>query len=297
MEASEQRSRVHRFIWAPLLAGVLGTGVLFWWLGMVNGLRDAGVVEDSRGPLMILGMVVALSMGMALGYPTPIRSYPALVGRLAGGVFFGIIMGVGTVATTEAVIRGGDRRAFAITLIGAAFAALVLGRLYGRRLVAAVRADVATQWKAGVVTAVLTLSTAWALSDRLRCQLGDGASCRTAGNDADEAGEDARALDLFERGCAHRDALSCGLAASRVRRDPGRAEELLHEGCLLGDAVCCGRARARRLEERCDAYSASACRELAEAYARGDEVRHDRTASAKAFRKACLLGDAAACQR
>lgn len=298
MEASTPPSAFRRFLGAPFLAGLLGGGAALWWVGLLAGLSDAEIIDESRGRMVIAGVVAAVVLGMTRGYATRVASYPALVGRLVGGSLFGALLAVGVVAAAHSFVHGEGARRVTVTLAGAACAALAVARLDGRRLVAALRAGAAARGKAGAAAALLALATAWCLSAGVRCRLGSGASCRAAGGDADDDGDVRGAVDLFERGCAHGDAVSCRLAAYRVRRvDPARAEDLLRDGCLLGDPRACGQVHAQRLEQRCDGYSASACRQLAEAYARGDAVMRDPTAASRLFQKACRLGDGDACQR
>ncbi len=151
----------------------------------------------------------------------------------------------------------------------------------------------------------MAIASVVTLSARARCALGSGQACFRAAVDAHDVADDALALRLAERGCALDDERACAMAGRGLWRglgptagastDRARAEGLLSSGCALGSSGACESLHAVVLQRRCEGYSASACRELAEAYRTGAGVGYDAEAVQRSLRQACLLGDGEAC--
>ncbi len=305
-------SAFRRIVGGCFWAGFLGGGVFLWLLGVSITLGDARLVTWMRGdavmkPIVLLILCASIVAGLSLGWSTPIKSYPSLFGRLFGSLLAGSGLAFfAAYQVHEVVLRGHSsaERVEGMALAGALMVALAVARLRGRRIRDLVRYDVAARWRVGGVAAALVLVTAWPLSPSLRCRFGRGEGCRRAGDAAERSGDQKLAAELFEKGCDEDDPLACRYAAGQyqgtvasIARNLDHAEELLRDGCVLGDDFSCGRVHAILLEKRCDHYAASACRELAEAYAAGSYVDRNQPTSTRLFQKACLLGDEQACGR
>jgi hypothetical protein len=291
-----------RYVVAPFWAGLLGGGILVWLFALAISFDKAGVIED-LDELSAFGIAFASALGIALwlGYRGPVRSYAALFGRIVGAIFYGVITAALWLALLIAVFDVADvsKRTgfFVISLGGALFAALALLRLHGIGASRPRRIGIA----AGI-GAVLLAST-FAYSAALRCRLGASVWCAAAAEERSDQGDHRAAAEYGARGCDADDALSCTMAGIEYQRGEGiprdlaQAERFFRRGCALGDAGACGRVHGIELSKRCDRSGAFACRELAEAYARGRDVDQDRGIAAHYYRKACLLGEATACGR
>ena len=304
--APNQPSAVRWIVVAPCWAGVLGAGIVFCALGFVWALHDDRLLPGSQDVWMICSCLAAIAVALFRGYDSPVRSYPALVGRLFGGLLAGVLVIVGVVALADAR-RGWFDHGVGFVVAGAVCIALPLARLHGRRLRDALRASPSSRWKAAAGAAAVALVSAAALSARVRCALGSGSGCYRAAQHAHDEADDALALRLAERGCALDDDSACAMggraywrgferaSASPTPRDRARAEELLGSGCALGAPDACRDLGVMDLERGCEGYRASACHALADAYRQGEGVPRDREGARWASSQACLLGDTEAC--
>jgi hypothetical protein len=311
MSARRKPSALRWLVVAPFWAGALGAG-LGLCLGGTLGVLQSD--EGLRSSTVELGVILALliSTGVAVfhGYDTPPKSYPALAGRLAGSVAAAVAL---TVAVAVLDRRLEDHGVFqdrftGLAVAGALLTLLALARRHRRRFVATLRGSPAGRWKAAAIAAALALAFAWTLSVRVRCALGSGHGCYRAAVRASRDGDEGLAVRFGERGCALDDVDACAMAGrgywrgldawsmTEGQRDRDRAEGLLSSGCVLGSADACLSLHAIVLERRCEGYSASACRDLAQAYRTGAGVRYDQGAASRSLRQACLLGDAEACR-
>jgi hypothetical protein len=292
-------SAARRLVVGPFWAGALGAGVCLWVASAYASLADAHLVaRPSEGPLLLASVGLGLVVALVFGYREPVRSYAALLGRTIGALVFGLfellLLGVLLVAIFESN-HVTSRTGFAVfCAVGLLLAAIALARTHqltqpGPR-----------QTRAAVLGAALALLTAWSVSPSFRCLLGGSRSCREAARDASS---DRETLALAERGCEADDPASCLLAGQvRLRgegigRDARKAERAFRIGCALGNAESCARAHGLELARACERFSAVACRDLALAYQRGDEVDRDLSQAALHLRKACLLGADDACSQ
>jgi TPR repeat protein len=129
--------------------------------------------------------------------------------------------------------------------------------------------------------------------------------------------DQARAAELFKKGCDGGEAKSCvNLGVMRadglgVGKDPAAAAKLFEKGCNDGEAAGCGLlgkaylagagvssdpARAASLlEQACDGADARSCGAAGVLYAEGNGVQRDVARAAKLYQRACNGGDAASC--
>jgi hypothetical protein len=291
-----------RYVVAPFWAGLLGGAVFFWILALNLSCQKAGVIGEVRAlPSFVIAFAPALGIALWLGYLGPVQSYATLFGRIAGALFYGILTAVCWLALLVVAFDAGNASEktgfFVISLVGPLIAALALLRLYGLGAFRARRAKIAA-----ATGAVLLVST-FPYSAALRCRLGFGDWCAAAAADLAARNDHLAAARYGARGCDADDAAACTMAGREHQRGQGlprdlaKAEVFFRRGCALGDADACERVHGIELSKRCDHYSAFACRELAEAYTRGRGVDSDRNIAAQFYRKACLLGESAACGR
>jgi hypothetical protein len=309
MSARTGPSALRWLVVAPLWAGALGAGLFICAAGALVVLDEDHVIRGSTaGIAIVLAGFVATGVALFRGYDTPVRSYPALAGRLAGGLGAGAVVGAGVVLINRWLEDHGyvHERAHGLAVAGALVALLAIGRLHGRRFVDLLRASASMRWKAAILAAVVALAFEWTTRPRVRCAFRSGDGCHLAARRALNAGDGVLAVALAEHGCALDDAGSCTYAGqllwhgtsgavSSVPSDPGRAEDSFGIGCALGSRDACQDLNALELTQRCEAYSASACRALAEVYRTGAGVYADTDEARRCMRQACLLGDAVAC--
>jgi len=305
--ARDGRSAIRWLIVAPLWAGVLGAGIFFAALGLVLALHTDRLLPGKEDTWMILACFAATAVALFRGYDTPVRSYPALVGRLVGGLVTGALVIFGVAAFADAHRAWFADSGVGFAALGALGIALPLGRRHGRRVLGALCDSPSARWRAAAGAAALALAAACALSARVRCSLGSGASCFRAAQHAHDEADDALAVRLAERGCALDDDGACAMAGhaywqgidlgptAPARRDRKRAEGLLRSGCALGAPEACSDLSLVELERGCEGYSASACHALGDAYGRGAGVRRNPNEASRFFQQACLLGDVEAC--
>jgi hypothetical protein len=306
-------SALRRLVIAPFQAGLLGAGVFLWAAGGIISLQEGGLLVhggDAEAWRFALALLLAVGVALARGYRGPVRSYPALIGRLVGA------LAAGTAVITASLMAAAswldhlesDRRPLAVALAGVALALAGFAWIHGRRLADELRASRRLRIRAGALAAGLALATAWLTSPVVRCDLGSGRSCFEAASRAIDEGnegeDDRRGVELAERGCSFDSAACCLLAGKaywrraslaperRARLRPG-AEHFFREACALSDAEGCRLLHAVELDARCEAYQASACHELADVYRSG--WLRDEGDAARRLRQACLLGDAEAC--
>ncbi len=84
-------SLLRRLVVAPFWAGVLGGGMFLCAVGVLLVLDHDGVLpHEMREPSIRLAGVVATGVALFRGFDTPVRSYPALAGRLLGALGAGL---------------------------------------------------------------------------------------------------------------------------------------------------------------------------------------------------------------
>lgn len=292
-----QPSRFRTVVTQPFWAGMLGGGVGLWLGCWLQALAQAYLIERPEiGLGFFLPLFAALGVALFRGYRSPVQSYPALVGRTLGALFFGAICAGVTGGILGTIFDGlrfrGASAAAVLAFAGAVLAGLALARLYG------IGPDQSRRIKIGSAAAVVLLVTIWPAAPSLRCRLGFGEGCREAYASQD----DHRSAGLVaQRGCEHGNAVSCRLAGQTYQqegppRDLRRAEDFFREGCALGDPESCDAVHELELLQRCDRYGAFACAELARAHASGDGMKRDRALAQRYYRKACLLGADDACR-
>src|SRR5262249_18489598 len=158
--------------------------------------------------------------------------------------------------------------------------------------------------KAAAAALAVLFVTAWPFSPALRCRLGSGLGCAAAAIKLESSGDHEEAAAYGERGCDRDFGPACTAAGMALQIGPdaparrARAGGLSGRACALEDEAGCARVHVVELEKRCDRYSATACQELADDYARGrSSVGRDQAASQRYYQKACLLGADEACRR
>src|SRR6185312_15066384 len=82
--ARAKPSAVRWLVVAPLWAGVLGAGIFIAALMLVLALKKDRLLPGPEEVWVIFVSVAAIGIALFRGYDTPVRSYPALVGRLVG---------------------------------------------------------------------------------------------------------------------------------------------------------------------------------------------------------------------
>jgi hypothetical protein len=285
----------------------MGGGVFLWAVGVLLAYREAWIFRLHEESILLVALFLAVSLAMARGYPTPVRSFVGLAGRLAGAIAGGALTCLAVAASLTPIMdrtRHGDRPA-AVAAAGAIAALLGVAWIHGRALRDRFRASIRARWLAGAAAAVLFAISVWPMSDRLRCALGSGDACVSSAKVELDGGREEVGLSLAARGCALASAESCALAgdasfwgfggSAQAPRDLRGAEPFYRESCALGDEEGCHKLHVVELHGRCQRQSASACRELADVY-RSGEVTRDAAAAARFLQQACLLGEPQACQ-
>jgi TPR repeat protein len=306
MQASEPPSLLRRIIAAPFFAGVTGGGAFLWLLILFVALHKTHVFSRfgaDAGSAALVATLPALALAVALGYRTPPGSGVALLGRALGALFYG-----GLVAAALAfAVYAFDPRAHendllvSLMIAGAGAAGFSLHGVRG--LWPATRGRRALVVAAGIGVAVLT---PWSVSPGMQCSLGRAESCERAASERFDSGDPAEGVAYLERGCSFGgDPRLCVQAAGYHQRGAGvprdllRAESFSQRACAVGHAKgdddACQALGLVELEDACDHYHALACEELARSYRRGTSGVWDPARSARLLRKACLLGDDAAC--
>jgi TPR repeat protein len=301
-----QPSLLRRLVAAPFFAGVAGGGAFLWLLVLFVALHKTHVFSsfgNDGGATAMVAMLPALALAVGLGYRTRPQSGMALLGRALGALFYG-----GLVAAALAfAVYAFDTRAHETDLLvslmiaGAAAAGFSLHGVRG--LWPATRARRAVVVAAGIGVAVLT---PWSVSPGMQCSLGRTESCERAASEQFDSGDPAQGVAYLERGCSFGgDPRLCVQAASYHQRGAGVPRDLLlaesfsqracAAGHAKGDDDACQALGMVELEDACDHYHALACEELARSYRRGTTGVWDNARATRLFRKACLLGDDAAC--
>jgi hypothetical protein len=302
-DAPRPPSLLGRLVVAPFRAGLLGAGVFLWACAVLVAVREQRVLfHPSEDTIFLVSIALSITLAVARGYDTPVRSYLALAGRLVGAIAMGVAVLVACAVVFVPMLKSqqAEDRVVLAALGGALLAGLAVAWIRGPRIAGAWRASPRARWILGGSAAALATATAWPLSPRLRCALGSGDGCLYAALGHLETDE-ALGRWFAERGCSLDSGDCCRIAADRywgghdtgrpTPRDRARAAPLYQAACALGDAVGCQEANTLDLHGRCEAQSASACRELAQVY-----QWRNREAADRFLRQACLLGDAEACQ-
>ncbi|MFO0760662.1 MAG: hypothetical protein U0359_29560 [Byssovorax sp.] len=297
IDFSPRPSAARRFVVDPFWAGMLGAGASFFAGGLYGLLSEARVIgRPNEGVFLFVCVGSGLVAALGWGYRAPVKSYAALFGRTVGSLFFGALVAA-LVGVVLAMIFDANHVSVTagmsvIALTGLGLAVLALRRIRG------VIEPGPRRGRLLALAGALLFCVLWAASPALRCMLWSGRSCREAARTADT---DREVASLGERGCAGDDAQSCLIAGrayqrgDEMPRNLGKAQKLYRIGCALGEDEGCARAHGIELTMACEQHSAVGCRDLGNAYLRGDEVDQDRGAAARAFRKACLLGADDAC--
>jgi TPR repeat protein len=111
--------------------------------------------------------------------------------------------------------------------------------------------------------------------------------------------EDAQRTILYERKgrCTSGDSAVCDLLRSACLKRSGEGCAALAEAHLAPGPRRDAREGARLFSEACDYHVVEGCRRAASLYAEGRDVPPDRDRAAALTKRACALGDTAACSK